>query len=278
MNFRMNILFMEKPEKNNILKRVFKPIECINKKIFLNYELNKTSTKKKIKLVAKVKNILKIHKSNTIIISKNIKDDKEFMDILYSNNINIIDGRNLFKRLAIDTVQCIVKQKKFDINDSRIAILTNEYDGIIENIIKSLSMQCKNLQIITNHIKKFERIESELYEDGIIINVMNNKRKSLLKTNIILNIDFPNETINKFNIYENATIVNFEEKTKINKKRFSGKIINWYKAGIENKEQIFGFLEEKNIYKYDFNELIECLYLLDIINAEDIYLESLVTR
>ena len=37
---------------------------------------------------------------------------------------------------------------------------------------------------------------------------------------IILNIDFPQELINKYNVQDEAIIVNIKRKTKINKKRF----------------------------------------------------------
>lgn len=273
MILNMNTLFIEEAEKINIIKKIYKPIECINEKIVLNLKLNKASIKKKMKIAKKIRNILDTHKSNTVIVSKNLKRNKEFINSLYSNNINITDGRKLFKRLAIDIAHVIVKQEKMNIKDCKIAILTNYNNEIIEKIIKELSIQCKSLQIITNHVKQFEKIENELYEDGIIINVTNNRRKSLLKTNIILNLDFPNEIINKYNIYDNAIIVNFEEKTRIIKKRFSGKIINWYKVGIKNEEKVFEFIQEQDVDKYDFNELIECLYFENKINPEYIYIE-----
>ena len=57
------------------------------------------------------------------------------------------------------------------------------------------------------------------------------------------------------------------------KKRFSGKIINWYKVGIKNEEKVFEFIQEQDVDKYDFNELIECLYFDNKIKPENIYIE-----
>ena len=49
-----------------------------------------------------------------------------------------------------------------------------------------------------------------------------------MKSQIILNIDFPQELINKYNIYDDAVIVNLKGNIKINKKRFNGLNINNY--------------------------------------------------
>lgn len=274
----MCITFIEESEKTNIIKGIFNRLKYTDGKIIINCKLHKLNIKKKIKLSRKIKRILNLEKSSTVIVSKKIKEDKEFINILYSNNIELIDGRNLFKRLAIDIVEYIIKKNKMDIKNLKISIMANSYNKITESIIKNLCIRCKKIQIITNHISKYEKIEDTLYEEGIIINITNNKRKSMRDSNIILNMDFPNETINKYNIYENAIIVNFEEKIKINKKRFSGTIINWYKASIKNKEQIFELIQEQDVYKYDFNEIIEYLYFLNKIKAEDIYVESLITK
>ena len=49
-----------------------------------------------------------------------------------------------------------------------------------------------------------------------------------MKSQIILNIDFPKELINKYNIQDEAIIVNVKGTVKINKKRFNGLNINDY--------------------------------------------------
>ena len=51
-----------------------------------------------------------------------------------------------------------------------------------------------------------------------MITINNNKKKSLTKSDIILNIDFPNELINKYRIAENANIINIKGETKIKQK------------------------------------------------------------
>ena len=54
---------------------------------------------------------------------------------------------------------------------------------------------------LTNHIEKFKTLERKVLEEyGIMITINNNKKKSLAKSNIILNMDFPNELINKYRL------------------------------------------------------------------------------
>ena len=52
-----------------------------------------------------------------------------------------------------------------------------------------------------------------------------------------MNVDFPSELINQYNIYENAIIINIRGNVKITKKRFNGITINDYDITFEkNKE------------------------------------------
>ena len=73
------------------------------------------------------------------------------------------------------------------------------------------------MNIVTNNIEKFKKLEDKIMENGIMITIGNNKKKSLMKSKIILNIDFPNELINKYMIKEDAIIINVPGKVKINR-------------------------------------------------------------
>lgn len=118
---------------------------------------------------------------------------------------------------------------------------------LFENI-KQIVRQYKRVNIVTNHIEKFRKIEEQILEkEGIMITVSDNKRKSLSKSKIILNVDFPTELINQYHIYEEAIIVNLKGNVKINRKRFNGININDYNI----KFRIF------DEFDYDKNNLYE---------------------
>lgn len=129
--------------------------------------------------------------------------------------------------------------------------------GNIKNIVKKY----KNTTIVTRHIARFKRLQDEMYkQEGIVIAVTNNKRKSLAKTNVILNFDFPEELLNKFSIFEEANIINFSNKVKIYKKRFNG--INIYDYDIEfNKNKLYEFIS------YD-EKLIDINFMKDIYEGQ----------
>ena len=94
------------------------------------------------------------------------------------------------------------------------------------------------VNIVTNHIEKFRKIEKQIFEeDGIMITIGNNKRKGLAKSEIILNIDFPTELINQYHIYEKAIILNIKYPIKIVKKRFNGINLNDYDISFKKTEK-----------------------------------------
>ena len=160
----------------------------------------------------------------------------------------------------------IVSTNKIEVKDTNIAVTVNEKNSWIESIIENLSQEFKSVNIVTNNIKLFKKLEETLFEEkGMAITVTNNKRKSLLKADIILNIDFPEEVLNKYIIYDNSIIITLEEKVKIHKKRFNGKIISDYSICLEPNSQIFNNLNKYKYKNFDIKDLTECY----IINAPD---------
>lgn len=77
-----------------------------------------------------------------------------------------------------------------------------------------------------------------------MLNISNNKKKSLMKSEIILNIDFPSELINKYRVFDNSIIINVSDNIDLNSKRFSGININFYKIKIPEKYRLNGFQNE----------------------------------
>ena len=77
-----------------------------------------------------------------------------------------------------------------------------------------------------------------------MLNVSNNKKRSLAKADIIINIDFPAELINKYRIFDKAIIANVNDKIDLQSKRFNGININYYKVKIPDKYKLEGFQNE----------------------------------
>lgn len=271
-------------KKSNILKNIFKKIELLENTIIINQDIEKIKLRKKIKIIKKINRILEMNKCKTVLLSKDIKKDEELVNLLYSNNINIIDGKTIFKMKMIEVLEYILKRKNISCNDAKIAIISNTVNSFLKNNTMILAKKVKELTIATNKRKEFKKIDEVLCDEGIIITITNNRKKGIIKSDIILNIDIPKEIINLYNIKDDAIIVNFEENVKIRKKRFAGVIIDGYKSKLAVKDVVkneeimrYSLLKSENEEKYDFNEILEYYYLLGKIDTEDIKICKLIT-
>ena len=253
--------YIQESDKLSFLIKLFNIIKLEGNKIILpitrekNGE-NKTNEKTLIKLASKTKRILDSTNSNKVVVSKKIKEQEDYITMLNKYNIDIVDGKWLFEALIYEVLEYIIKLKNIKKQEVQISILTNDVtEYVIENI-KILSKEYKKINIVTNHIEKFKNIEEQIYEeDGIMITVTNNKKKSLAKSEIILNIDFPKELLNKYQIYENAIIINIKGNMKINKKRFNGLNIIDYEITFKNDRYTLEDAEKfyiKDLYEAEF--------------------------
>ena len=255
----MKILCVEKADKSNKLKKFLNPISVEENKIIINSDFNKL--KQKNKIIKRIKKILAKENVNKIMPSIELKQDKEFINLLHSNNIGITNDRWLFKMLTDEVIYKIIPLEKKPETEMWIAV--NDIDIVTQNIIYKFAREFKRVNIITNHIQKFKKIEEKLYEeDGIMITVTNNRRKSLLKAGIILNIDFPKEVLNQFAIFDQAIIINLEGNMAIKKKRFCGKVINDIKIENYYDEEIKEFIEENNLENYDIKDVCNVLNIV----------------
>lgn len=155
-------------------------------------------------------------------------------------------------------------------------MLVNDFDGMTAELIILIANNIKRLNIVTNHIEKCKKIEEYLYNEfGIMLNVSNNKKSSLSKAEIIINIDFPEEIINKYRIYDKAIILNILERIAIKSKRFNGINANYYKIDMPQEYKLDEF-EDEIVYEsliYNYKHLDN---ILDIIVKDKIEIKGLI--
>ena len=190
----MRTYYLEKMDKPKFSIRKYK----IEEDNFVVYaDLNKEKNVSKI-IKAMIKNDI-----DYVVLSKTLTENKNFINALNANNIKIFNGRWLEKYLIFEIIEYVINQKGIKKEETEIAITTNEITDLTIETIKILSKQYKKLIVVTNHIEKLRRVEKELYDnDGILIVVANNTKKSLLKPQIILNLDFNMQVLNKYKINE----------------------------------------------------------------------------
>lgn len=276
-------------KKFNIIKmegnKIILPMEIKkideNEKDKGNSEIDeKNSNKKAQKLAKKTKRILDKTNSKKLVISKNVKQLTNYINYLYSYNYEIVDSRWLFEVLSVKVLNFIVEKKKLQKEEMKVGILVNDLTEYTLENIRIIVKQYKSVKIITNHIEKFNKIEEQiLEEDGIIIEVNNNKKMSLAKTDVILNIDFPSELINKYNINDEAIIVNIKGNVKINKKRFKGININNYEIKFERNEDFeevdFNKYKLAELYSVKLNKKTPYKNIVEIINKDKVEIKML---
>lgn len=249
--------YIQETDKPKFLFKLFNIIKVKGDIIILPINYERISIKKAEKLANKTKRILNKTNCNKVVLSKIIKTQEEYKNFLYSSNINVVKAEQLTEILLLDILKYIKNKKKLKQEELSLSIFVNDINmNMLENL-KIMVKEYKRINIITNHIQKFKNLEEDFFEEeGIVITVGNNKRKSAMKSNIIINVDFPNELINQYNLNNEAIIINLSENIKINKKRFTGININDYEIDFDNfeefdyeKEMLF---DKKDIYEAEF--------------------------
>ena len=221
------------------------------------FKSNRIRNKKIIKIAKRINKKLYDNNIENVVLSNYLEENEILKQKLYCQNINILDGRYLFYLLIPEIIEYILKRQKVKLQNGEVTLLINDFTQNNAKIITYIAQNVKRVNIVTNHSNKFKKIEDYLYNElGVILNITNNKSKSLSNANLIINIDFPEEIINKYEINSNAIIVNIFNEIKIRAKKFNGININYYKACIPKEYQIDGFqnnlVYESSIYKCSY--------------------------
>ena len=248
------LYYIQETDKPSLILKLFNIILLEEDKIKLPINEEKITRKQAEKLAKKTKTILEKSNCKKIILSKKIQKQEDYVNELYSYNFEIADGKWLFEVLIYKILSYATKKNNLKKEETIVSILVNDMTENTFQNIKKIAKNYKRVNIVTNHMEKFKRMESGLLEkEGIMITVGNNKKKSLSKSQIIINIDFPTELINQYNIYEEAIIINIPGNIKIKKKRFNGTIINDYEIEFNNTEEF----DYEKMQKYKAKEIYE---------------------
>lgn len=237
-----------------IFKKFFLKVtfEKIENGVIINipkYKYNKFFDKYIIKQIKKYfqknNNIKYIaYENNLIYIVEKLKF------IILSNNIQILSGKYFMKSAIYEVTDYIIKRKNKNIKLENIYIFVNEFNTLNKEIINQFLLKCKTVNIITENLKKYKKLEEELYKEGILITVSNNKRKSAKMAEFIINVDFPKQSFEKYNINMFSCIINLTNEKYFFERIFNGIIVNNVEINIDNDfenyiSEFYGNIDKK---------------------------------
>ena len=252
---------------NEVIK-IVKKLEAIEK----NKKIKETEKNKKIKEVDKIKEIEKIKR----ISEQNLEEKKLKIHTFDINNLvnEIEQSKNIYSENSIEILNNIMKDGKKETKEQSVYILLEQSSNLNNIKIKEMLNQYKIVYIITDNVKQYRKIEQFADEEAEMLIILNNRKKSLSKAKYIINYDFRQENIEKFNINRTATILNVaQNKIKIYQ-GFQGIVINNIRLKSEKDEKFpIEYEIEKNREKVNKKIKNEEYYLIGEngeINKEEI--------
>lgn len=152
-------------------------------------------------------------------------------------------------------LQTIMEKEERKLEEEEIYVLVKEKKKETIEMIYELANKCKSLHIVTNHVQDYRIIEEDLYRrKAIPITISNNKRKALKRANYIVNLDWDNEMIQKYQINRQAIILHTLEKIIDIPKGFDGIILYQIEIGV--KEEIEQRMRDCKLYpKFTLKDL-----------------------
>ncbi len=201
------------------------------------------------KMLAKVCKTAQQLKLKNIALADKLKNNSLIQEKLLKCDFIFLDGTKIYKFLTYEIVNKIAYIQNLRMQSMEITFLTNNNSDVNLENIKLLAQRCKIINILTEKVELFSSLEKQLYEEnGIIINVSSNKRKTCMYSDIILNVDFDNKILEKCKLREKTIIVQFTKSKFENK---TGVTITSYKLNIPEK-----YCKNKELVKHFSNEII----------------------
>lgn len=211
-----------------------------------------------------------------VVLSNQLKTEVNLRLGLADKNIHILDGKILMHYLTTEIIEYIYINMKKDISEGKISVLVNNLDETITKEIIELAQKVKRLNVVSNHLEKFKKIEEILYNNfGIMISCSNNRKTSLIKADIIINFDFVEEAINSYKLSNNAVIVNVLDTINIKSKKFCGINISNFKIEGTNLNEPDGFFKEE-IYEANLLSLKNYEKIKEKIKKDNIKITRLI--
>ncbi len=234
----------------------------------------KNMEKKYEKIVEKLLLYLKKYRIKSVIFSDNLSNKGEssiiFRDEFYKRNFGQVDqNKKLMQYMPFEILEYILHLQHRDIKQEDVYFLIKKDSRMDFNFLDKFIKNCKTVNIITNDLARFQKIQQDLYEqESIVLGVSNNKSKSLRKAKYIFNVNMNQKDLLKLKIQRNSIIIHMHPGVKYEENCFQG--INVNKILITIPDEYVEKLDAINAIdgdKIDIEKFYESI-LLDKIEKE----------
>lgn len=178
--------------------------------------------------------------------------------IIQEKNINCtykeLEGKHILKYMLPEVIQYSFRMLGKEARLEEVYICVEEFSKDNIKLIEEINEKVKVINIVTNHMKQFKELEKRLERNEIYITVSNNKRKSLKRAKIIINIDFAN--FKDYNINRNSIIINTKNNLILGK-GFEGICIEKIIVDTNKIMKIFSEMEEMNKHQLIEGEVVK---------------------
>lgn len=223
--------------------------------------------KKQEKFIQKFINELKKVKIDTVVFSEEIINSSLYegiVDEICKVNKGVVNGKRLMQYMNFDIFEYILKIQKEPMNKQDVFFMIKKDNNMDLQFLEPYIENCKTVNIVTNDMERFKKVQDNLYEkEDILISVSNNKNKALKKAKYIFNVNMNKSEMKKYKIDRNAIIINLKENVKIDDTSFEGININYFQISIPDDyiEQYEIFCKEN---EFDIVKIYETILLRKI--------------
>lgn len=223
--------------------------------------------KKQEKFIQKFINELKKVKIDTVVFSEEIINSslyERIVDGICKINKGVVNGKRLMQYMNFDIFEYILKIQKEPMNKQDVFFMIKKDNNMDLQFLEPYIENCKTVNIVTNDMERFKKVQDNLYEkEDILISVSNNKNKALKKAKYIFNVNMNKSEMKKYKIDRNAIIINLKENVKIDDTSFEGININYFQISIPDD-----YIEKYEVFckenEFDIVKIYESILLRKI--------------
>lgn len=143
---------------------------------------------------------------------------------LKENDFYVFNGKMVFKYMLNEVIEYIFKIKHQCYRDEEVYVTV--VDDRDTDVIIDIAKKFKNLNIVTDNIKKLKRLDKKLENNtDIVYSISNNKKKGLRRAKFIINFNCGNNFFESYKINKDAIILNLSANGLSFRNAFSGIIV-----------------------------------------------------